>query len=131
MAPTARILPYNTERGALVESPSNRYFPARIKATMRSQFSVTIPDVLATCMYLDHSLVVLKSRGKFQHPQVIEYGIKYDEQHELLRSPQQLCKLQKHPGASIAMVVVRTQDAITIVVCCTAGNVELIEFHPP
>ncbi|KAF2097251.1 kinase-like protein [Rhizodiscina lignyota] len=134
--PGARIFPYNTQLGAIIEAPSDRFFPSRLRLKEERQAaSKTITRVLTACMFNDHSLITLELDSVGRHPKLKEYNITYGTSHGIGKtamSAEVLHSLKTRPkqNSPVAMTVTEVNDIISLVTCTDKGEIEMVEFGP-
>lgn len=129
MGTRTRIFPYSTQLAAVIEAPEDHYFPSMIRQHDRDTSTITIPQLAAACVFMDHSLITLEKGVR--HLQVKEYDIKYSGAHSLGKTPKTAnvlhdSKLKK--GGQMVMTATEVNGIVTILICSDRGEMEKLEF---
>jgi len=127
----SRVIPHNTHQGCIIAT-EELFFPAQIRG--RSQeilprnHEVRLANVIAGCVFLDHSMITVE-RGPFSGRfRLKEYKI---ERQSLLPSTGvEICKLESRLDNPKRLLVVKEDENITVIVCNPNGTIEIVQIVP-
>jgi hypothetical protein len=82
-SPDTKLVPYNTISGSLVEKSGKRFFPGHSQSSQIHRGEPLFPkiellsDVVANCIFGDHSMITVEQGSLQRHGTVKEYRIVY------------------------------------------------------
>ncbi|KAH7134923.1 hypothetical protein B0J11DRAFT_404836, partial [Dendryphion nanum] len=131
--PNTVLIPYNSQYGCIVQGERGVFFPAQIRSTQRgSKFrlpkkTVTLPKVVASCVYGDHSFLYAE-KGMF-HTRIWEcriagsttHVIDVDDRKRVVELPGTVDK-----GALMRVAAIPGTEDLMILLCKGDGKVVVI-----